>query len=103
MSGLLPSPHVADGAAEEAETQAEHRHVAEIESSLEESIHLCFEEEVVKGVEVDISRSGACREEGRPLPPAGAFPPVDPSGNLRTIINITITHELKAELFETAN
>ena len=71
MSGLLPCPHVADGAAEEAETQAEHRHVAEIESSLEESIHLCFEEEVVKGVEVDISRSGACREEGRPLPPAG--------------------------------
>ena len=34
-----PGPQIADGAAEDAEADTEHGHVAEIERSLEQSVH----------------------------------------------------------------
>ena len=82
-----PGPQIADGAAEDAEADTEHGHVAEIERSLEQSVHSeqrtrvrsdyshglagwhmqfylpGFEEEIVERVEVDISRSRSGRQK----------------------------------------
>ena len=72
-----PGSHVANGPAEDAEAETEDGHVAEIERRLEEAVHpariglverwvlfwkmcvLCFEEEIVERVEVDVSSCGA--------------------------------------------
>ena len=82
-----PGPKIADGAAEDAQADTEHGHVAEIERSLEQSVHSeertkvrsayshglagwhmqfylpGFEEEIVERVEVDISRSRSGRQK----------------------------------------
>ena len=81
-----PCPHVADSATEDAQAETEHCHVAEVEAGLEQSVHPadktteersdngrmsapCFEEEIVEGVEEDVSGGRAGREKGGPLPP----------------------------------
>ena len=59
--------------AEHAKAQAEDAHVAKVESGLEESVHLGFEEEIVERVEIHVACSGAGGKEGGPLPPAWIF------------------------------
>ena len=51
-----PGPQIADGAAEDAEADTEHGHVAEIERRLEQSVH----SEQITGVRSDLSTGWSC-------------------------------------------
>jgi len=59
---------VSDSAAQDSQRQAEQRHVAEIESRLEQSVHFGLEEKVIDGVQVHISGRRSGRKETGPLP-----------------------------------
>eukprot|EP00326_Haptolina_ericina_P017886 CAMPEP_0181189658 /NCGR_PEP_ID=MMETSP1096-20121128/11777_1 /TAXON_ID=156174 ORGANISM="Chrysochromulina ericina, Strain CCMP281" /NCGR_SAMPLE_ID=MMETSP1096 /ASSEMBLY_ACC=CAM_ASM_000453 /LENGTH=362 /DNA_ID=CAMNT_0023278821 /DNA_START=539 /DNA_END=1628 /DNA_ORIENTATION=- len=60
---------VAERATHEAQSEAEHPHVAEVKHGLEEARHLCFHEKVVNGVQEDVSGCGGRRAERSPRPP----------------------------------
>ena len=49
--------------------EREQCHVTKVEDSLEQSVHLRFEEEVIKWIQINVAGSGGGREKRRPLPP----------------------------------